>query len=328
MVRQGRGGTIAMCTVVAGWVGIAAIAAAADDCADLAASIQRLETGGDARDGQLVRQLHVVHYKTCVLDPTTPAPRQSWYTSEGRRLATAADGARPPSAAYMTSDDTARLCAGKPAPSICALLIDAEKGRVARAARMAAPVPPALPGGGLSALSSPACTARLKLLAASAKAGAQGVMGPTYSALARDCADVLQAVAREARTALPTRALGSRSRRAFGDALDGRPTEGPSGPSDVDSEWDLAQVLQFGLNIATLATQLQSIKAVSAVVPGKGARLAPEGCRQLRDNAEICRKRQANMGSVGQSGSGTTGQAGAFNDCANTYEAAYRAACR
>ena len=299
--------------------------ALADDCANLAASIQKLEAGGDARDEQLIRQLHVIHYKTCVLDPAVPAPRQSWYTTDGRRLPTPADGSRPADAAYMTGDDTARKCQGNPAPSICALMIDAEKGRLARAARKAAPLPPSLPGGGLSAMSSPACTARLKRLAASAASNDQAAMAATYAALARDCADVLEAAAREAKVELPTRVLGSRSRSAFGDAIRGGPGSGSGGAS---GEWDLAEVLRFGLGIAQLASQLKSMQAATANVPGQGARMAPADCKRLLDFINNCRQSQANMGLPGQTGTGTTGQAGAFNDCANTYQAAYRAACR
>ena len=51
-------------------------------------------------------------------------------------------------------------------------------------------------------------------------------------------------------------------------------------------------------------------------------------CQQYLNLAEQCRQRQQNMGSLGSSGLGTSGQAGSFNDCYNLYMNAYNASCR
>lgn len=295
----------------------------ADNCNALADSIRQLEGGGDARDGELIRQLHAIHYKTCVVDPTTPAPKEDWYNRQGQKLPTPSDGSPPPDAAYMTIDATAKKCASNPSPSVCALMVDAERGRKAREARKNTPIGKALPGGGLAALSSPQCTALLQSLARSAKgndsAGARGA----YARLDSECSDVLVAAAKESNSQLPTRAMGTRSRNLFGPAVAGR-SGGDGAPASAD--WDVADVLRFGLGIASVASQL---KAATAPLPPAGdTRLKLSSCLKLRNMASTCRQNQANMGLPGQSAGGTAGQAGAFNDCAKTYQAAYNAACR
>jgi hypothetical protein len=50
--------------------------------------------------------------------------------------------------------------------------------------------------------------------------------------------------------------------------------------------------------------------------------------QQMRNAAEQCRMRQANMASLGGTGRGTVGQAGAFNDCYNNYMNSYNSTIR
>lgn len=302
---------------------IAQPAAAADNCSALAGSIRQLEASADARDGELIRQLHAIHYKTCVVDPTTPAPKESWYDRQGKKLPVTADGSPPAGAAYMTTEETAKKCASNPSPSVCALLVDAERGRKMREARKNAPIGKALPGGGLAALSSPQCTALLQTLAASAEAGDATGARAAYGRLNSECGDVLVAAAKESNNQLPTRAMGTRSRALFGDAMAGRTGDGATASGD----WDAAEVLRFGVGIASLAAQLKST-TTAPVPPAGDTRLRLSSCLKLRDMAQTCRQRQASMGNPTQKAAGTTGQAGAFDDCAKTYQAAYDAACR
>ena len=91
--------------------------------------------------------------------------------------------------------------------------------------------------------------------------------------------------------------------------------------------FDPAQVMQMGLQALTLIQQIQQLEASRGGGAAlAGGRTSPENCAMFKRYANQCRRDQAAMGSRG-TGRGTTGQAGAFNDCAAVYEKAYREAC-
>ena len=93
-----------------------------------------------------------------------------------------------------------------------------------------------------------------------------------------------------------------------------------------------ADLLDTGVKILGLMQQVQAMQNARGMGLG-GTNLSRNSgssqmCSELLRMANQCRVSQGNMASIGTQGRGTTGQAGAFNDCYNNYMGAYRASCQ
>ena len=141
----------------------------------------------------------------------------------------------------------------------------------------------------------------------------------------------------------PQRKGGQMSNELFGDALARNQQElreTLDRMRDMDRRYrsgegigfDFMQALEMGTQALSLMQQIQQLQAARHAPGLAGGKADAATCDMLRRYAQQCRSSQAAMQSshpvagVPNKG-GTTGQAGAFNDCAQVYETALREAC-
>lgn len=96
---------------------------------------------------------------------------------------------------------------------------------------------------------------------------------------------------------------------------------------------DPLEMLRLGTQAVQLMQQIQALNASrqpSSAVPGSLPRSGADAstCEMFLRYANECRQRQRDIRTPGTTGLGTTGQAGAFNDCYNLYMKAYNENCR
>jgi hypothetical protein len=272
-------------------VGIAAAAgpgaAQAGNCNDLRDNIAAMDTQSNTMPGYLGMrvQLASIYNRLC---GSSPAQRSEyWYTMDGKQLGLVSAG-RPPGAAYSATAEIGVQCAGSANPSMCALAAGAY--------------------GNCQAPSSPDLTEACKV---------PGGYGDPADTVASTGGDPLP----PARLTVGGRTyeLSDICARSLARAGDG----GRSAGALKYCSDDLLDALASLEGIDRNADPTAFLRGLTPVVQ-KG--FAPPGtspmggfdaalCAQAERNAQICKQRQNNMGPIGQAGEGTSGQAGAFNDC-------------
>ena len=304
MLRSAAWGTLALSAAVL-IVAPRAAEAQSESCKEFRQSIVRMERESPRPPGwlNLDAYLRIVYDSYCVKDPTPDLATEYWYRADGTSTGVPARGSnRPADGAYATTREIGDFCLRQAGdlirdrfgrsvragmdPSICALL---HAGTQAKPAAVPAePLPPfpvALDGGPYTL--PPPC---LGVLNQAGNDAALGVDRPGQRAgwqaiLQSNCPDLLAGIERR------TGARADRDPARFWPALGQLLLSGfsPGGPSAMSP-------------------------AAVAADPG-----FQRMCREAEANMNTCALNQANMRSVDTAPLGTTGQAGAFNQCRILY---------
>ncbi|UYN94231.1 MAG: hypothetical protein KIT25_19650 [Enhydrobacter sp.] len=280
------------------------VQAQSKSCGEFRDSIIRMESESVRPPGWLSvdSYLRLIYQAYCIDHPTPEMPVEYWYRADGTSTGVKVGEGRPPDAAYATTKDVGDHCL-----SIAGPLIRTKQGRTARAG--IDPSICALLNGGLRDRSNPPKAAPLPPFAVGLDGGPYdlnpqclGVLNQFGNDLAFDderadqrpgwlatlqghCPDLLAAI--ERRTGARAEGNAQRFWQGFGQlVLSGFAPPGQTQPSVGDVAAD----------------------------PGW-----QKMCRQAEVNMNKCAESQANMRSLKTTPWGTTGQAGAFNECRILY---------
>lgn len=273
-------------------------------CKEFRDSIIRMERESVRPPGWLNvdSYLRLIYQAYCIDHPTPEMPVEYWYRADGTSTGVKVGEGRPPGAAYATTKEVGDHCLsiagplirtkqGRSAragmdPSICALLYGGQGDRTKPA--KAEPLPPfavGLDGGPYNV--GPQCLGVLNQFGNDlALDDERADQRPGWLAtLQGHCPDLLAAI--ERRTGARAEGNPQRFWQGFGQLV-----------------------------LSGFAPPGQQQMSVGDIAADPGWQ---KMCRQAEDNMNSCARSQANMRSIGTEPWGTTGQAGAFNECRILY---------